>query len=101
MKIKPGASVQGLKPEILIALIAADRVWRDHGKVLVITSGTDGKHSRTSRHYIGMAADLRTRYFNCTTKKLATKALRDSLGPEYKVVPHSTHLHIQFNGTPK
>ncbi len=98
MNIKKGVSLQGLKPEILIALMIAEQIWVDSKRELVITAGTDGKHSKTSRHYIGMAVDLRTRYFTAAVKKSVVKALKRSLGIEYIVVAHKTHIHIQYNG---
>ena len=98
MKIKSGVSVQGLKPEIIIAAMIADGVWTEHGQELVITSGTDGKHSKNSRHYIGMAIDLRTWYFEKKLRPLIARKLRLTLGTEYKVVNHKTHIHVQFNG---
>ena len=99
MKIKEGVKANGLRPEILLAIIIADKIWSDNGQNLVITSITDGTHSANSRHYIGMAVDFRTRYFDESTKKAVFDELKSDLGPEYKVVWHSTHIHVQFNGS--
>lgn len=102
MRMKSGISVQGLKPEMLIALMVAEETYTFHGYSMVLTSGTEGKHSKASRHYIGMAIDLRTRYFGSPAeKRLILKDLREALGSEFVVVSHKTHFHIQFNGTAK
>ena len=101
MQIKPGASIQGLKPEMLVAIQIAEGVWTSLCRELVITAGTDGKHSKTSRHYIGMALDFRSRYFTPRQKKAAVVSLRIKLGPEFKVVVHKRHIHVQFNGSVK
>ena len=99
MKIKPGVKANGIKPEILLAIQIADGIWSRAGQELVITSITDGTHSKKSRHYIGMAADFRTRYFSDVGVKAVEFDLKESLGPEYYVLVHSTHIHVQFNGS--
>lgn len=99
MRIKPGVSIHGLKPEMNVAMQIAEGVWGDEGKELVVTAGTDGKHSATSRHYIGMALDFRSRYFTAKEKKRVVDSLRKRLGPEFKVVVHKTHIHVHYTGT--
>lgn len=98
MIIKEGVQSNGIKPEILLALMVAEKVWDSHGQELVVTSITDGKHSDKSRHYIGMAVDLRHRYFSETEKRSVVTALKNALGSEYVVVVHKTHIHVQFDG---
>ena len=98
MQIKKGVKANGMKPEILLAIMVADKIWSDNGQSLVITSITDGTHSAKSRHYIGLAVDFRTRYFDESTKKAVFDELKADLGSEYVVVWHSTHIHCQFNG---
>ena len=99
MIIKKGVKANGIKPEILLAIMIADPIWKGKGQELVITSITDGTHSKESRHYIGLAVDFRTRYFTEPQKKDAFEQLKENLGPEYIVVWHSTHIHVQFNGS--
>ena len=48
MKFKEGINTSGVRPELVLALIVADGVYRDVGKVLVVTSVSDGVHSRAS-----------------------------------------------------
>ncbi len=59
--IKPGVRLAGLRPEILIAVFAAERVYAEEGHDLTITAGVDGKRMPASLHYAGQAFDLRTR----------------------------------------
>lgn len=61
LELKPGVRLAGLRPEMLVALMAAERAFADLGADLVITSALDGRHSPTSLHYTGCAVDLRTR----------------------------------------
>jgi len=96
MILKPGVKTLGIRPEILLALFIANGVYEDNGQELVVTSITDGKHSRTSRHYIGVVADLRTRYFKPTVKKKVARELRKKLGKDYKVLLERTHIHLSW-----
>jgi len=101
MKLKNNVQAAGIKPEMIIALMVATRIWLNFGQVLVCTSIMDGKHCTTSKHYLGLASDYRTRYFSMAEKKAVFKLLKEDLGPEYKVVWHSSHLHTEFRGSVK
>lgn len=98
MKFKPGVNPFGLRPELLVALVAADNIWRMLGGELVVTSINDGKHSRTSLHYTGAAADLRTRDFSDDIKQTAAWNLRSALGdnPDFDVVVEEDHIHLEY-----
>ena len=86
MRLKPGASLEGAKPELLAGLNRLDALWERHGLRLVVTAGKDGKHMVGSKHYEGLAADLRF-------------PLRDEikavLGPGWDVVWEKDHIHIE------
>lgn len=98
MKIKEGASLQGLRICMRAALIAADQVWENLGQELVITSGTEGEHSAASLHYYGLALDFRTRYFDEGERHLAFNKLSLALaGENFTVVLEDTHIHVQYN----
>ena len=97
MKLKEGVDPTGIQPELLLAIMAAKEAYRDYGYDLVITSLTDGKHSRTSLHYSGCAVDLRTRHMGTEEDKAEIATLiKDSLGPDYDVILESTHIHIEW-----
>lgn len=85
----------GMTAELLFGLIIADQVWKENGKELVVTSLNDGKHSVTSLHYSGNAADLRTRYFS--DPELIAGLLREKLqNTDYDVVVESGHIHFEY-----
>ena len=80
-------------------LKAADVIWRQLGKTLVVVHGRDGLHSAGSYHYYGYAVDLRTNYFS-DKGELAHQQLKAklrSLSPFYDVVNHGTHIHVEFD----
>jgi len=97
MKIKSGAVLAGLSIKMRPALIAMDRIWKNHGQELVITAGLDGTHSAGSLHYYGLAVDARTRYFDKQTQMKIKKELDDELGLNYDVVIEASHLHLEFD----
>lgn len=98
MKLKTGVDPVALAPQLLLALYVADGIWRELGEELVVTSLNDSKHSHTSLHYAGMAADLRTRYFSPAQVNNAAARLREALGtnPSYDVVVESDHIHLEY-----
>jgi len=96
MQFKDGVKINGIKPELTLAIIIADGVYKDHNYSLVITSVTDSKHSRTSLHYVGFAFDLRIRNIPKKELLLIQKDLQDALTDEFDVVLEKDHFHIEF-----
>lgn len=98
MILKPGVNPMGMRPEILIAAIIANEVYAVYGHNLVITSIADGKHSKESYHYKGLAIDLRTHYFKDKAEiEAVAKDIRERLGPLYDVVIEDDHIHIELD----
>lgn len=96
LQIKKGVSVSGMRPEILLALLIAHAIYLSFGFKLTLTAGRDGLHKKGSLHYVGLAVDVRIK--NLPEKiipKIIAK-LKAALGPEYDVVLHSLHIHIEF-----
>ena len=97
MKLKEGIKLNGVKPELLLAIFTAERIWLNFGLELVVTEVTGGKHGRGSLHYAGLACDLRTRYFKDEDEKLEVKnLLAEALGENYDVILEPTHIHVEF-----
>lgn len=97
MKTKPGVIIAGLKIEMRKVLMVADKIWKEHGQELVITSGLDGVHSPGSLHPYGYALDLRSRYFVKARCPLVVVDLKEQLGNDYDVIVHSTHIHVEYD----
>ncbi len=97
LKFKSGVKVNGIKPEILLAIAVANDIYKMWGVLdTVVTSVTDGVHSRGSLHYIGHAVDLRIYNFDEDEKLGVVNSLRDALTDEYDVVLEERHIHIEF-----
>jgi len=100
MKIKEGANIQGINIRIRPALAAADQIWKQYDKNLVVTCGLDGEHSAGSLHYYGLAVDLRTNYFTETAAQQVRQELANALGDDYDVVYHAgSHMHVEYDPT--
>lgn len=96
MIIKKGAKIGGIRPEMIIALMVAERVYDAHGEELVWTEGTGGEHGYGSLHYVGLAIDIRTRYFSKTEAAQVALEIRERLGEDFDVVLEEDHIHIEF-----
>jgi hypothetical protein len=100
ISVKPGASVVGVSPELVLGLVVIAGVFRVHGIPLCLTAGTDGHHSANSLHYVGAAVDVRlpSRY---TQDSKDDVILRDevavALGDEWDIVLEIDHLHIELD----
>lgn len=98
MKLKANVKVTGLRPETLLALVIANGVYASHGYDAVITSLLDGLHARTSLHYAGCAADLRTTaaLIPGSTVDAIAADIRKALTADYDVVVEADHIHLEF-----
>lgn len=96
LKLKPGVRIIGLRPEIMLAVQVAASVYDKFGYDCVITSGTDGSHSRGSLHYAGQAVDLRTWIVNVEHRRPIRDEIAAALGGDFDVVLESNHIHVEY-----
>lgn len=96
VQLKDGVVIDGLDIDKMGPAIAAARnLYHARGEPCVITSALDGKHSKGSLHYKGLALDFRTRTLD-DPQALAT-ALATALGDDYDVVLEGDHLHVEYD----
>ena len=96
MILKKGITLNGIRPEIVLAMFIVSEIYETYGKELVITSVTDGRHKKYSYHYLGCSFDTRTRYFETETKLKVAREIQSKLGDNYYVNVESDHFHINF-----
>ena len=99
VRFKSGVSLFGLHSEILWAIDRARDVWSICAPgvdYLTVTSGRGGAHSLRSFHFLGLAADLRTRDLTEVQKKETVAALKARLGDNFDVVLETDHLHVEY-----
>ena len=106
MQIKDGVTMAVLRPQIVLALLVAERVYDEYHAELVVTSLCDGKHKVGSLHYKGDAADLRI--WNLPgwqseeepgVAPVVAAKLQSKLGDNYDVVLEKDHIHMEFDPT--
>lgn len=95
MKLKEGVLIHEMTPQILLAIMIADRVFSEAGSPLVLTSVCDGTHKVGSLHYSGDAVDLRI--WHLDDPQATAQVLRESLGENYDVVLERTHIHVEYD----
>jgi len=95
VKLKPEVNPSALRPELLLALVIAERIFQEFNYDFVVTSLNDSIHSDTSLHYAGAAVDLRTRHMK-DDKHIVTEKIRSSLTKDYDVILELDHIHIEY-----
>jgi len=96
--LKDGVTLNGIQPELLLAIWVIEQCFSDSNLRTTITSLTDGEHSKDSLHYVGLAVDVRI--WDLVTKVDQEEMcirLRKALGKESDVVLESTHIHVEFD----
>lgn len=96
MKIKPGASIKGLRPEMVLACSIIDSLFIEAAIEFVITEGTGGKHGPGSLHYVGLAIDVRSRDIPGQVLPTLLADMKENLGAEFDVVMETDHIHVEF-----
>ena len=104
IKVKPGASIVGLRGPMLEKLYDIDSVFEQYGVDTVITSGMERfRHSvKRSAHYRGDAVDLRSKHLKSTAQKYEVLLKLESiLGDDFVVLFENEglpqeHYHVHW-----
>lgn len=113
MAVKKGINIDKLTPQMALAHVEVKGIYNEYGFPCTLTSGNDGTHSATSRHYSGNALDYRTRiikdqsvqehlrddvFFELNGFKYADRFSPDNAPyKQFDVVLHGTHLHVEYD----
>lgn len=106
MRIRPGASIRGIQPETVIALLVLEPICMRYGFELVLTEATGGKHKEGSLHPVGFAVDTRGKALIGDRREVFVGECRLALGqllPEHSgefdfVDEHTAdgHFHTEY-----
>lgn len=100
LELKPKVSLKGLDQKMHPTLKRAGKIWQKYGKTLVITSTIEGKHCKGSKHYSGLAVDLRTKYFKKKIQTQVSDKLSEALGEDFQVLLENDHIHVEYHPLP-
>lgn len=101
--VKQGVNLS-LSQDMLRGLYAINGAWDAYfaeavqAYPLIVTSGRDGDHSESSRHYTGDAVDIRTRHLDETVKEKLVEVIQKFCGSDFWVLLEPTHIHIEYRG---
>lgn len=104
MIFKSGVSIKGLQSQTLVAMRVIEIAFEKyHLPEPVITSCNDGRHMTTSKHYQGLALDLRTKNLSINEKLLVYNELRNRLRHlGFDIIQESLgqeneHIHLEWD----
>jgi len=97
IKLKNNVNLSGVHSKVYYAASVIAEIYEEYNLDLVITSGRDGRHSKHSVHYGGLAIDCRIYTLPSATavKEVATE-IQKRLGDEFWVLLEKDHIHCQY-----
>jgi hypothetical protein len=100
MRLKTGVKLAEITPQIVLAAIIVQEVYRERGGKTTITSANDGVHGTLSLHYKGNALDFRTKDF-AGNKQALILEIKQRLGDQFDVLledegKDNEHCHIEW-----
>jgi hypothetical protein len=96
LSVKDSVRLTGIAPQMILAAIVAEGVYRDENAPCVITSCIDSKHRIASLHYVGHGLDLRTNNLLPEVRQTVADSLRERLGTEFDVILEDDHIHVEW-----
>ncbi len=88
--------IQGLSTELLLGLMILDSVFVENDCVADISCMLEGKHSYTSLHYSGNAADLSTAKIPEEKREVILKEGKKRLGGKFDFILEADHYHLEY-----
>lgn len=99
IQLKPGVSLIGMQPQMALVMLVVQDVFTASHYAVTITCGSEGKHGKSSKHFIGYALDIRTLRIGIELDeaKMLAGEIGRCLGSEFDVVTEEDHLHIEYD----
>ena len=97
MRLKVGVHIVGIQPCMVLAMAVCDDVFQACNQVFTVTSCLEGNHKPGSRHYDGLAFDIRIFDLRGITPYDMAYRLQEALGSEFVVIPETNHIHVEVN----
>lgn len=98
VQFKDGVSVDGIKKETITLIGILNYYFVTYiDKPLVITSCTDGKHMKNSKHYSGYAIDIRARHLTPFEVNNLLSWFKEYHDKKYDIVVEKDHIHVEYD----
>ena len=98
VQFKDGVSVDGIKKETIALIVILNTYFELRiGKEFVVTSCTDGKHMKGSKHYSGNAIDIRSRHLTTSEINKLKSWFDCHHGVKYDMVVEKDHIHVEYD----
>ena len=97
MKFKSSVRMDVLTPQMVLGAMMVQIALQKEDIEMIITSISDGTHSKNSLHYVGNAIDIRTRHVPSWKHSDMVSAIKGGLGQHFDVVLESDHIHIEYD----
>jgi hypothetical protein len=102
MRLKAGAKIKGLQPEILLGLMIVYEVMEKYQAEMIVTEVTGGTHMTKSKHYVGQAVDLRSKHLSTEQKRRILEEGKTALGSDFDFIlegegEEQEHFHAEFD----
>ena len=103
MRLKPTVKLTDLAPQLALAALIVDSIYRERGVECVITSANDSKHGANSWHYKGRALDFRCKQAELDGQEQSLRdEIKAALGDEFDVVleavgTENEHVHLEYD----
>jgi hypothetical protein len=86
------------EPVLLVGLLIVDHQLKEYlMEEAIITCGKNGQHSRGSRHYLGLAVDLRIPTLDTIRRRVALDRCRGALPYGYDLIDEGDHWHLEYD----
>jgi len=97
VRFKTGVSLTGVCPQVVLGIMISADVYAKHNIDMWVTSVADGSHGKYSRHYQGMAWDMRV--WNIPSDAIRHQIfdeLKQALGESFMLLDEKDHFHASF-----
>lgn len=85
--------LHGIRAEVVLAVVAVERIYDGIGQTLVITSVIDGERQRASVSYTRGAFTVG---LPATSHETIRQRISNSLGPDFDVILEDPHIRIEW-----
>lgn len=102
LALKDGATIEGIKPEILLGVMILESIFTKYTYDLILTEATGGEHMQGSFHYQGLAVDIRSKHLPPDIKMSILSAGKKRLTNLFDFILEGVgtaneHFHLEYD----